>query len=225
MLVSEWEGLKFPDEFVIRFFFKNKLDLQQGKVLELGCSSGHNLSLFYQYGWDVTGVDIEKNAIKMAENNFERSRKSYGLSNPYRFHAQDMVKFVDAYPGTKFDVLLLANSIYYLNYPEILELMAQIKKKNVIAKGSLIFVRVRSTRDYRYGKGEAIGPKSFRLTIQETGEFGCIQTFLSQEDIAGILGENFEFEYQYFFSCEEKNLENGVIISPNSDIIVWGKIK
>jgi hypothetical protein len=46
MNIKKIEGLKFPDEYLIRFFFKNKLFNKKGDVIEFGCANGNNLSLF-----------------------------------------------------------------------------------------------------------------------------------------------------------------------------------
>jgi hypothetical protein len=43
-------GLKFPDEYVTRFYFKKGLQSLAGTALELGCGNGNNLALFYVSG-------------------------------------------------------------------------------------------------------------------------------------------------------------------------------
>lgn len=46
MRLSDIDGLKFPDEYVIKFFFKEGLHKNSAKVLELGCANGNNARLF-----------------------------------------------------------------------------------------------------------------------------------------------------------------------------------
>ncbi|HEX2559449.1 methyltransferase domain-containing protein, partial [Phenylobacterium sp.] len=63
------KGLKFPDEFVVRHFFKRGLAERPGKVLELGSGTGNNLSLYAAYGWRLTGVDYDAAALADARWN------------------------------------------------------------------------------------------------------------------------------------------------------------
>ena len=66
-MLRKLKGLKFPEEFLTRFFFKEKLFKHKGHVLELGCGNGNNLTLFNQFGWRTTGVDINNRNIKKLE--------------------------------------------------------------------------------------------------------------------------------------------------------------
>ena len=58
--IKELKGLRFPDEYVIKFFFKSGLHASPGRVVEFGCGNGNNLSLFRAYGWDVTGLAYQR---------------------------------------------------------------------------------------------------------------------------------------------------------------------
>jgi len=59
-MYKDLKGLKFPDNAVIKFFFKERLGEKCGKVLEYACSNGNNLSLFASYGWECLGVDLNE---------------------------------------------------------------------------------------------------------------------------------------------------------------------
>ena len=49
--IKDIKGLKYPDEYFIKFFFKNELHKKQNlKYLEFGCGNGSNLMLPFQYG-------------------------------------------------------------------------------------------------------------------------------------------------------------------------------
>ena len=56
-------GLKYPDEFVIRHFFRRGLHQKTGRVVELGGGTGNNLSLYAAYGWDLVDVDYSAAAL------------------------------------------------------------------------------------------------------------------------------------------------------------------
>jgi hypothetical protein len=53
--IAELRGLRFPDIYVVRMFFKERLQRELGRVLELGCGNGINLLLFAEFDWDVMG--------------------------------------------------------------------------------------------------------------------------------------------------------------------------
>ena len=49
--IKEIKGLKYPDEYFIKFFFKNRLQEKKDLTyLEFGCGNGSNLMLPYSYG-------------------------------------------------------------------------------------------------------------------------------------------------------------------------------
>lgn len=224
MLISDLQGLKFPDEYVIRFFFKEGLNRRKGNVLELGCGNGNNLMMFYQYGWKVFGVDNNELLIKKAKSNFSKCQTNYRLSETFQFFVKDMIEFAADYNrSSPSDVLLLSNSICYLDYRQIINLFFKIKENEIIKNNSSIFIRTRTPQDYRYGRGEKYGEKSFKLNIKETGEQGCLNTFLTKSELIAILEKVFDFEYKRIFYCRFDNYQMGHIVS-NSDIILWGRI-
>ena len=89
MNIKKIEGLKFPDEYLIRFFFKNQLFKKKSDVIEFGCANGNNLSIFYDYNYNVTGVDNNKDNIKKAIRNFKQKK-----SNKYKFLKIDMFDYI-----------------------------------------------------------------------------------------------------------------------------------
>lgn len=224
MLYRDIRGLKFPDEYVVRFFFRENFDKKTGRVLELGCGNGNNLMLFYQYGWDVTGIDIDGKSIKSAKEYFDDCKVRYRLPNDFDFIKDDMVGFASKFAEKPYDVLLLASSLYYLNEKNIINLLTLIKKNCLIHKNSYIYLRIRTPKDYRYGKGVRLGKKSFRLTIGETGEKGCTMTFFTKSELTTLLNTYFRFQQYHIFHCLFDYYKMDVSIM-NSDLIFWGKIK
>ncbi len=72
MKLKEIKGLKYPDEYFLKFFFKNMLYTKSNlKILEFGSGNGNNLMLPYQYNHEVIGVDYNKTLIEYAKYNFE----------------------------------------------------------------------------------------------------------------------------------------------------------
>lgn len=226
MLIKAFLGLKYPDEFLVRFFFKENLFNKKGKVLELGAGNGVNLSLFFQYGWDITGVDLDKNSIEEANYNFELIKKENKLINPYSFYCDDMLNFLnkEIFKQNKYDILILASSIYYLTYNDIIKLFETIKEKKILYNNSFCFIRIRTKNDYRYGKGIKLDSNSYRLTIKETGEENCINTFFEEDEILSLLDKYIPLENPKKMELNFDNYQNGIKVS-NSDLIIWGQVK
>jgi len=130
MLVSEIKGLKYPDDYVIKAFFKEKLNQKYGSVLEFGCANGNNLSLFYQFGWNVLGVDLSKDAIDNANNNFEKLKKEKKSLNNFNFIKKDMLQWLENVENEQFDAIIFPNIIEYLTEKEIEIVFKIIAQKN-----------------------------------------------------------------------------------------------
>ena len=68
-MLSNVEGQKYPDDYVIKAFLKTGLHKDKKTVIELGCGDGNNLMLFREFGWSVVGVDYNIKSLKRAKKN------------------------------------------------------------------------------------------------------------------------------------------------------------
>jgi|GEM_PF-2049254 SAM-dependent methyltransferase len=225
MLSKNISGLKFPDEFIVRFFFKEGLNLKQGRAIEMGCSNGNNLRLFYHFGWNVEGIDINKDAINSANKDFSIEQKEYNLNNSFLFSQCEMNKFCQDWKGTiPYDVLLFPGTIYYLHSDQIESMFKRISKSGMIASGTKFFFRMRTPQDYRWGRGEKISSRSWKMNITETGEQDCTLTFYSEIDFVDLVRSALPCNKIKIFHSNFDNLQNDCAIY-NSDIIIWFEIK
>jgi SAM-dependent methyltransferase len=217
-------GMKYPDDYIIRFFFKEGLD-KKGclNVLELGCGNGNNLTLFYNYRHNVCGVDINKLHIENANHNFKIISDELSNSSKYQFINTDMLKYVQEYDKAAYDVLLIPNSIYYLEYNNIIDLIKLLNKKGIIKKDSYLFIKFRNVDDYRTKKGKTISQESIELNISETGECGEINTFFSEKEFLYLLSTSFPLIEIKLLYARYDNFMNGKIVF-NSDVILWCKV-
>jgi cyclopropane fatty-acyl-phospholipid synthase-like methyltransferase len=218
MLISETKGTKFPDPYIVQFFYKEGLDKTTGKVLELGSGNGHNLMLFYQYNWKTLGLDMDIKQLENGEKNFLKME----LEPFFQHIRQEGNAFVGGYSGTPFEAVLVSNALTYLPNDKIDSLFNSMNR--VIDKGSFLFIRTRTPDDYRFAKGEKLSENSYILDIKETGEEGRINTFFSEPELNSLLDSRFDFSYKYFLNNKYDTLQDNIIIS-NSDIIFWGKVK
>ena len=216
-LLADLEGMKFPDEMVTRFFFKNCLHRRTGSVLELGCGNGNNLGLFAAYGWHCTGLDMQSSLIGQARRNFERQ----GYAAP-RLEVADMN---DALPDFRdVDVLLMPGSLYYVHAHRGREIIGELGPR--LNQGALVFCRFRTPVDYRYGKGDDLGQDSFRLTIEETSEQGCTNAFFTLESMLDVLVPcNIDPATLRAMRLIFDNLGRDERMIPNDEMIVWGSTR
>lgn len=219
MNLRDYLGLKFPDEYVIRFFFKEALQSNPGTVLELGCGNGNNLTLFYAYGYTVTGVDIGNTVIDQARHNFS-ALSGQAIGQNFPFFQEDMQSYLNK-DDNRYDVLLLPSSLYYLPESEIEVVLKRVRRN--LKPGSRFYLRMRSPADHRCGKGNALSERSWRLTTSVTGELDCIVTFYRQEDFASMLSSLWNPARTTWCKCRYDNPQNGVLV-PNDDFIVWGEV-
>jgi hypothetical protein len=214
-ILAELEGLKYPDEMVTRFFFKNGLQQRSGRVLELGCGNANNLTLFAAYGWDVAGLDISPALLGQGSRNFQR----LGLSVP-RLVAADLNDPIPELGAV--DVLLLPSSLYYVRVDRARQIMAEIAQ--TLAPGALIFCRFRTHDDYRYGCGEDLGENCFRLTISETSELGCTIAFYSLEAMLTLLAPcDLDPASLQVMKLAFDNLGKEDQMIHNDEIVLWGR--
>jgi hypothetical protein len=83
---------------------------------------------------------------------------------------------------------------------------------------------MRTKQDYRYNRGKKLSEHSYKLNTKETGESGCVMTFLNESELIKTLEDVFTFERLNVFHEDFDNLQNGVRIA-NHDIVLWGKIR
>ena len=217
------KGLKYPDEAVIKYFFKQVLpDKKPANVLELGCANGNNLDLFYQFDWCVTGLDFSEVSIKNAQHNFS----FYNKDNAYDFIHCDLGEGIPELNKT-FDVILFPNILYYLDKDAMRKCLRQAY--GYANENCKIFIRMRSPDDYRFGKGNEIDESSYQLDFEETGEKGCINIFYTKNRLEAILEEELnlsqlESQNLIYLDAIMGNIQNGKYIN-NNDYVVWGEIK
>lgn len=222
-MYKDLKGLKFPDNAVIKFFFKNSLHKMQGKVLEYACSNGNNLSLFASYGWQCLGVDLSTQNVKDGEFNFKEVLKA----SDFRFFNEDILHFAKAHKDILADVFLVPNVINYLKRDDFLALLQGAREFKAYKQNAHFFLRTRGVKDYRYGLGTKIAHNSFLLDCDEsTGEMGCINTFYQEYELVEYLREYlhlYDFKVLHYESTNVMGDEERLV--NDADIIIYGRIK
>jgi SAM-dependent methyltransferase len=209
--LREIRGLKFPDEFVVRHFFKRGLAERAGRVLELGSGTGNNLALYAAHGWLVTGLDYDASALADAR---------WNLGDTAELIQADLSKGLPALKGS-FDALIIPNLLCYLTLAQARAVLTGLKP--LLAPTCEVFVRTRLTDDYRYGRGVQEEPDGFRLATPETGEEGLFNRFYTPDGLVALLGETLGLTDRTTLRVRFDNLQAGQIVADNSDLVVWGR--
>lgn len=209
--LPEIRGLKYPDEFVARHFFKRGLEKRTGRVLELGCGTGNNLGLYAAYGWALTGLDYDKDALGDAR---------WNLGDTPDLIQADLTGKLPPLEAP-YDVLLIANLLCYLTDKQARARLAELK--SMLSRNAEVFVRTRLVDDYRYGRGAEEEPDGFRLATPETGEEGLFNLFYTEAGLVTLLTKTLGLTKVQTFRVRFDNLQNGKRVPGNSDIVIWGQ--
>lgn len=210
--VHEWHGLKYPDEQLVRHFFKNGLHQKKGRVLELGCGNGVNLGLYAAHGWEVVGLDYDQASLAMARHN---------LGEAACLIEADLSEsdWLDQVSGS-FDALLLPSVFYYVPRSAMLAGLKALAP--LMTRGAPCYWRMRLIDDARFGKGELIEPNGYRLSLKETGEFGAINVFYTKDELLTYAHDALGLCDIVPLRLRFDNIQNDQIID-NSELILWGR--
>lgn len=223
MNISQIKGMKYPDEYFIKYFFKNDFPNKKNlKFIEFGCSNGNNLMLPFLYNFNVIGIDLSEEAIKDANTNFKNTKND----NPnFKFYIEDMRTFAKNNYNLEMDVLLLPNVVNYIKQEELIEFLKTMIQNNNIAKDAFFFIRCRTPKDFRFGIGKKIAHNTYKLPddFNITNEQSCLNRFYTEIELVSMLSEYLNLREYQILSCDCQNPQNDTIVF-NSDIILWGKI-
>ena len=140
-------------------------------------------------GFAPLGIDVSWNGLSHARERL--SAKKIGLS--LAVAAMCDLPFA----GNTFSVVLSYGVFCYGTANDMKRAVNETWR--VMCPGGRLLVVLRSTRDYRHGKGQQLELNTFRLEIDETNELGTVQHFVTAEDIPAYFGK---FSSVTFESCE-----------------------
>jgi SAM-dependent methyltransferase len=193
-------GLSFPDEAVIRHFFKAGLDKQRGRVLELGCGNGNNLALYQGFGWECHGVDRDQKALADAR---------WNLGDGPQLTRFDMsTEQWPTWDEEPFDALVMANVLCYLTVEQAKRTVGWLNLKS----GAHVFIRTRAPTDGRCdGLRECI--------LDTPDERGLYNRFWTADEILVVMPLADPVILRVAFD----NPTGGQIIA-NHDLVIWGRL-
>ena len=168
---------KYPNESVVRFmnsdFPRSLSSRRKISILDIGCGSGRHVKLFAENRFQVFGIDFSKSAIFNTKNLLRKNKLRAELK------CSDMhnLPFKDNY----FDGVLSFGVFYYSDSKGMKKSIKEMYR--VLKKGGTGFINIRSTNDYRYGKGKKIENNTYVLNIKDTNELDLKIHFLNRNQL------------------------------------------
>ena len=168
---------EYPNELVVSFmnsYFPRELSSRKKiSILDIGCGSGRHVKLFAENRFRVFGIDFSKSAIFNTKNLLRKNKLRAELK------CSDMhnLPFKDNY----FDGVLSFGVFYYSDSKGMKKSIKEMYR--VLKKGGTGFINIRSTNDYRYGKGKKIENNTYILNIKDTNELDLKIHFLNRNQL------------------------------------------
>ena len=126
----------------------------------LDCGAGGKkppLSLFYDYGYRTTGVDITPEQVESANAYGHQNRQNLNILEG------DMTQL--KFETASFDFVYSYNSIFHMKKVQIEQAISEMKR--VLKPGGLMFVNFLSVDDFRCGDGPHLGDHQYEQMDDE----------------------------------------------------------
>lgn len=177
---KHWQEMESHEDDIINDLDKESLNInkfyRKGKLLDVGCFKGHFCKIMNDRGWDVTGVDISKDAVEYGKNKFELNLYCGELSE---FNFQK----------NSFDVITLWGVIEHFKEPRatVKQIYPLLKKNGLLivktqSQSSFLtilalllykisFGEVKSHLDFFYSQEHLFrfSPKNLRVMLESEG--------------------------------------------------------
>lgn len=177
--ISKWFGFAIkPFRMLVHipFELETLANLPKGKLLDVGCGSGNMLNLAKQLGWDVTGLEIDTNAVKAA-----RGQALNVIEGDFR----KLQQFT-----SKFECIICSHVLEHVHLPlELLALLLKALKPQGVLLLSLpnskSYVRKQFGRNWRGLEAPRhVAIPTLENLIEYLNYLGC--TEINQTNVYGI---------------------------------------
>jgi len=170
----------------------------KGKILDVGCATGHFLEICKERGWDVTGVELTKSAV-------EHCRK-IGLN------VIDKKLHEAEFEEKSFDAITLWDALEHIPKPkEILKEVRKLLKDGgvllvMVPNGGSLAARILQEKCNMFSGFAHINifnPTTLKRVLLESGfEVKHMETIISE---INIINNYLNYEHPYAGNSEEKN--------------------
>jgi len=189
---------------LIRTYLENNWKLTQGSMLDLGCSYGAAMISFKRNGWEVAGIDPEKDSVEYGKKELGLPvHYGYGENLPYAKNSMDLVMSLGALEHVHdFDAA-----------------MSEICR--VIKKNGYLFIRMRHNRPWGL-IWEYFNKNHYRFFSEQTHRlavmrYGFKVLSYTDEEVEGIPGHKYlvcQFVREPSLKYVEEAIKTGLKDSP-----------
>lgn len=130
--------------------------IKRSKILDLGSGEGKDSIFFAKNGHEAFCLDISERAIKSCEEDIVKNDVQK-LVHPILYDISKPLKF----DNETFDGVFAHLALHYFDDKTTTKIFEEIRR--VLKRGGLLFVRVKSTDDPLYGKGQKVDDNIFEL--------------------------------------------------------------
>ena len=154
-------------------------------ALDIGVGGGRHTRLLCELGFETFGVDVSAEGLKQTA-----AMLAGGLHAHLEAGADDRVAIRVGLVRRRHLLrgLLLRDRRGHA--------AAMDELHRVLKAGGEAFVVLRTTDDFRHGKGEALEPDTYLLKISETNEEGTVQHFLSEAAVPAMFAGFAHLEFE-----------------------------
>lgn len=198
--------LKWPDENVVKFLYKNKEKVMEGKILDFGCGSGRNTRVMADMGLDIIAMDYNKECLDLTAKKIPQYDKILYICND-----ETKIPLEDQSINT----IIADGALFYLSRKKEMELLSELSR--VLKREGIFFADYRSKEDWLYGRGEEIEKDFYKLNCCGslngiTYAFRDIDEIKEMYKSIGMKIVNYEKIDHWSDNCKRKN----------SHYIIWG---
>jgi ubiquinone/menaquinone biosynthesis C-methylase UbiE len=150
-----------------------------GKVLDLGCGAGRHCVLLGKSGFEVLGIDISRDALKMARR-WARKEKLTGVA----FARATMTNL--PLNDSCLDAVISVSVIHHAFKRDIVTIINEIYR--VLREDGLFLANLASVTDPRFGTGKIVEDNTFWITEAfEEKLFGELHHFFTRPEVLRML--------------------------------------
>lgn len=188
--ISHWDQLHekprfrpiYPNDHVVRFLMTNRELLEKhhsARFLDIGLGAGRHTRFAAEVGFRAFGMDISFVGLQHARERLLTASLQASLSQASMLALP--------YMDCSFAAVLSYGVFYYGTAHELRLAIAEAHR--ILLPGGKAFVVLRTTDDYRFGKGSQVERNTFQLDISDTNEYQSIQHFLESDDIPAYFAD------------------------------------